>query len=158
MIYKFMAAHEGEFRIERMCRVLGVGRSGYYAWRSRPASQRAKANEALLVQIQAEYETSRATYGSPRIHVALQRQGVRCSRKRVARLMQLHQKETATRNHTARSRCHSRTQSAQPGVLCFGPQPKMGQRHYLYRNRRGLVVSGSSLRSVFSQDRGLGDG
>lgn len=91
MIYTFMAAHAGEFRIERMCRVLGVGRSGYYAWRSRPASQQARANEALLVQIQAEYETSRATYGSPRIHVALQRQGVRCSRKRIARLMQLHQ-------------------------------------------------------------------
>jgi transposase InsO family protein len=68
-----------------------VGRSGYYAWRSRAASQQARANEALLVQIQAEYETSRATYGSPRIQVALQRQGVRCSRKRIARLMQLHQ-------------------------------------------------------------------
>ena len=91
MIYTFMAAHAGEFRIERMCRVLGVGRSGYYAWRSRPASQQARANEALLVQIQAEYETSRATYGSPRIQVALQRQGARCSRKRIARLMQLHQ-------------------------------------------------------------------
>jgi putative transposase len=97
MIYKFMAAHAGEFRIERMCRVLGVGRSGYYAWRSRPASQRARANEALWVQIQAEYETSRDTYGSPRIHAALQRQGVRCSRKRIARLMQLHQIRARTR-------------------------------------------------------------
>lgn len=97
MIYKFMAAHAGEFKIERMCRVLGVGRSGYYAWRSRPASQRARANEALWVQIQAEYETSRDTYGSPRIHAALQRQGVRCSRKRIARLMQLHQLRARTR-------------------------------------------------------------
>lgn len=98
MIYTFMAAHEGEFRIERMCGVFGIGRSGYYAWRSRPASQRAKANEALLERIEAEYETSRATYGSPRIHAALQRQGVRCSRKRVARLMKLHQIRARTRN------------------------------------------------------------
>lgn len=97
MSYTFMAAHEGEFKIERMCRVLGVGRSGYYAWRSRPASQRARANETLLEKIQAEYETSRATYGSPRIHAALKRQGVRCSRKRVARLMQIHQIRARTK-------------------------------------------------------------
>jgi putative transposase len=90
MIYQFMAAHEGEFGIERMCRVLGVGRSGYYAWRSRPASRRAKANEVLWAQIQTEYEMSRATYGSPRIHAALQGKGVKCSRKRVARLMRGH--------------------------------------------------------------------
>jgi putative transposase len=90
MIYQFMAEHEGEFRIERMCQVLGVGRSGYYAWRSRPTSLRAQANEALLVKIQAEFQISRETYGSPRIHAALQRQEVKCGRKRVARLMRVH--------------------------------------------------------------------
>jgi len=91
MIYKFMAEHAAGFRIERMCRVLGVGRSGYYAWRSRPTSQRAQANQALLVKIQTEFQISRETYGSPRIHAALQRHGVKCGRKRVARLMCLHQ-------------------------------------------------------------------
>lgn len=90
MIYKFMAAHEEEFKIERMCRVLGVGRSGYYAWRSRPASRRTEADEVLWAQIRTEYELSRATYGSPRIHAALQGKGVKCSRKRVARLMRGH--------------------------------------------------------------------
>jgi hypothetical protein len=104
MIYTFMAAHEEEFKIERMCRVLGVGRSGYYAWRSRPASQRARANEILLEKIQAEYQASRATYGSPRIHATLQRQGVRCSRKRIARLMQLHQIRARTRKKIYRVR------------------------------------------------------
>jgi transposase InsO family protein len=97
MIYMFMAAHEGEFKIERMCRVLGVGRSGYYAWRSRPASQQARTNETLLEKIQAEYETNRATDGSPRIHAALQRQGMKCSRKRVVCLMQVHQIGARTR-------------------------------------------------------------
>lgn len=90
MIYKFMAAQTGEFRIERMCRVLGVARSGYYAWRSRPISQRADVDEALLVKIEQEYRISRGTYGSPRIHAALHKQGVKCSRKRIARLMRLH--------------------------------------------------------------------
>ena len=91
MIYQFMAEHESEFRIQRMCRVLGVGRSGYYAWCSRPASQRVQEDEVLLVKIQQEYQISRGTYGSPRIHAALQKQGVKCSQKRVARLMRLHQ-------------------------------------------------------------------
>jgi transposase InsO family protein len=90
MIYKFMAEHESEFRIQRMCRVLGVGRSGYYAWCWRPASQRIQEDEVLLVKIQQEYQISRGTYGSPRIHAALQKQGVKCSQKRVARLMRLH--------------------------------------------------------------------
>ena len=90
MIYQFMAEHESEFRVQRMCRVLGVGRSGYYAWCSRSASQRVREDEVLLVKIQQEYQISRGTYGSPRIHAALQKQGVKCSQKRVARLMRLH--------------------------------------------------------------------
>lgn len=90
MIYKFMAEHEHEFRIQRMCRVLGVGRSGYYAWCSRSASQRLQEDEVLLAKIQKEHQISRGTYGSPRIHAALQKQGVKCSQKRVARLMRLH--------------------------------------------------------------------
>jgi putative transposase len=90
MIYTFMTAHAGEFRVERMCRVLGVGRSGYYAWCSRPTSQRAEVDEGLLVKIREEYRISRGTYGSPRIHAALHTQGVPCGRKRGARLMRLH--------------------------------------------------------------------
>src|SRR6266508_3699385 len=84
-----MAAHESEFSVQAMCQVLGMSRSGYYAWRNRPASQRAQANERLRVQIREEYQLSRKTYGSPRIHAALKRKGVVCGRKRVARLMRL---------------------------------------------------------------------
>jgi transposase InsO family protein len=89
MRYEFMAAHESEHDVKRMCRVLGVSRSSYYAWRSRPKSQRAQANEKLLVWIREEYQLSHQTYGSPRIHAALRRKSVCCSRKRVARLMRL---------------------------------------------------------------------
>jgi transposase InsO family protein len=84
-----MAAHESQYSVQRMCRMLGVSRSGYYAWCKRPASQRAQANERLLVRIREEYQLSRQTYGSPRIHAALRKKGVTCSRKRVARLMRL---------------------------------------------------------------------
>lgn len=84
-----MTAHENEFGVKAMCRVLSVSRSGYYAWCNRPESQRAQANERLLERIREEYQLSRKTYGSPRLHAALQRKGITCSRKRVARLMRL---------------------------------------------------------------------
>jgi len=86
-----MLSHENEYGVKAMCRVLGVSRSGYYAWRNRAESPRAQANERLLVQIREEYQLSRKTYGSPRIHAVLRRKGVSCSRKRVARLMHLDQ-------------------------------------------------------------------
>lgn len=70
-----------------MCHVLGVSRSGYYAWRRRTPSQREIANQALAEQIREVFEYSRQTYGSPRVHAELQRRGVMCSRHRVARLM-----------------------------------------------------------------------
>ena len=89
MKYVFMAAHEGEFTVKRMCRVLGVQRSGYYAWRKRKPSHREQANQVLLKLIEAEHTKSRKTYGSPRLHVALKRQGVSCGHNRVARLMRL---------------------------------------------------------------------
>ncbi len=71
-----------------LCRVLGVSTSGYYAWRDRKPSQRARQDAALREQIVRIHEESRGTYGSPRVHAEL-RMGlnVRCSPKRVARLM-----------------------------------------------------------------------
>ena len=117
MIYKFMAEHEGEFGIVRMSRILGVGRSGYYAWRSRPICLRRQANEALVAQIDEEFRRSQETYGSPRIHAALQRKGMRCGRKRIARLMQLH-------GMTARKKQkrHPMTTQREAGVL---PAPNL---------------------------------
>jgi putative transposase len=88
--YAFMAAHAGEFPVNRMGEVLNVSRSGYYDWLKREPSQRHQANETLAVAIRQVYETSRQTYGSPRIHAALKQQGIKVSRKRVARLMRQH--------------------------------------------------------------------
>ncbi len=90
MKYIFIAAHAGQFHIQRMCRVLDVPRSGYYAWQRRTPSSRAQANAALLALIQTEYTASRKTYGSPRIQAVLQRKGIVCGHNRVARLMRLH--------------------------------------------------------------------
>lgn len=71
-----------------MCRVLGVSRGGLYAWRQRPrVTAGERANRTLVSQIRRVHEASRATYGSPRVHRQLQREGVRAGRNRVAKLM-----------------------------------------------------------------------
>lgn len=75
------------YTVATKCRALGVSVSGYYAWRQRPASARRQRDDELIGHIRAIHQASRGLYGSPRIHAALQQQGIVCSRKRVARLM-----------------------------------------------------------------------
>ena len=87
MRYKFIAAHESEYGVKPMCKALQVGRSGYYAWRKRPTSQREKEDQELATKFQEAFQRSRKTYGSPRIHAALRRTCIVCGRNRVARLM-----------------------------------------------------------------------
>ena len=72
-----------------MCSTLRVSRSGYYAWRQRPPSERSKANQNLRSRIRAIHEGSGKTYGARRIADELRDGGLRCSTKRVARLMRV---------------------------------------------------------------------
>ena len=85
--YQFIAVEKAQHSITRLCRLLGVSRSGYYAWYRRRPSQRSRTDEALTAQIRNIHAASRATYGAPRVHAEMRAQGVRCGRKRVARLM-----------------------------------------------------------------------
>jgi len=87
MKYQFIADHEQVFSVKRMCRVLGVQRSGYYAWKGRPVSLRAQANADLLVKVRQAFHHSRGTYGSLRIRHYWLRRGYIFSRHRIARLM-----------------------------------------------------------------------
>ncbi|MCL5668841.1 MAG: IS3 family transposase [Gammaproteobacteria bacterium] len=70
-----------------MCRVYGVTRAGFYAWRSRGPSLRAEKNAALVQHIKQVHQASRGTYGSPRVFRKLQQRGISVSENRVARLM-----------------------------------------------------------------------
>ena len=85
--YRLIDAEKAHHPVSRLARVLGVARAGYYAWASRPLSQRTVADQALTEQIQQIHARSRGTYG-PRVHAEL-RLGldIRVGRKRVARLM-----------------------------------------------------------------------
>lgn len=80
--------NQAEFGVAGPCRVLGLSSSGYYAWRKRAPSARARRDAALSVQIRAFHERSRGTYGAPRILHDLREAGEWIGQKRVARLMQ----------------------------------------------------------------------
>jgi putative transposase len=67
--------------------VLGVSRSGYYAWKTRPEAPRAKGDAELVVEIKAASKAGRGNYGSPRVHRELRAKGRRVGKKRVERLM-----------------------------------------------------------------------
>jgi len=79
--------HQAEHDVATMCRVLGVSRSGYYAWQQREPSERTCMDAALTARIRAIHERSRGTYGAPRIHAELRYDGVHVGRKRIERLM-----------------------------------------------------------------------
>ena len=87
MKFAFIAARDVAFPVSAMCRVLGVTRSGFYAWVKRPKPVRAKSDAQLAATVAAVHHRSRRTYGSPRVHRELLARGVRVGRKRVERLM-----------------------------------------------------------------------
>ena len=82
-----MSAHQAEFRVATMARVLGVSTSGYYAWRRRLPSSRARSDAELTARVEQIHLRSRGTYGAPRIHAELAAGGIAVGRKRVARVM-----------------------------------------------------------------------
>ncbi|MGM0939898.1 MAG: IS3 family transposase [Bacillota bacterium] len=88
VIYDFIYKHRHEFRVAKMCLVLGVSKSGYYAWLRRPKSEQKKRRETLTAQVKRVHLESRENYGSPKITKVLQNEGIQVSEKTVTRIMQ----------------------------------------------------------------------
>lgn len=89
--FQFIVAEQACYPVAVLCRVLGVSRAGYYAWRQRGSAARVHQDAALTVEIRQVYARSRQTYGAARIHADLVAQGIAVGRKRIARLMRLAQ-------------------------------------------------------------------
>ena len=98
-----MTANQAVHPIEVMCDVLGVSRSGFYAWRTRRPSARSRADAELGDRIKAVHERSSGTYGAPRVHAELADVGVRVGRKRVERLMRKASLAGVSRRRQART-------------------------------------------------------
>ena len=81
-----------------MCKVLEVARSGYYAWRSRPESERSQRHRELVAEMKRIHaDRNMASYGSPRVHKELLARGIPCSENTVAKLMRAHGLAAKTR-------------------------------------------------------------
>ena len=86
--YRFVEEHRTQWSVEQRCHVLEVSRSGFYAWKKRPASRRTEENRRLDAAIQAAYQASKGRSGSPKIYQSLRRQDWKIGENRVAKRMQ----------------------------------------------------------------------
>jgi transposase InsO family protein len=87
MKFRLIDASKAELPISRMCDLLQVSPSGYYAWKKRKPSRRQLDDMIYLAHIRGHFALSNETYGYPRMHVELVEQGLCIGKHRVARLM-----------------------------------------------------------------------
>jgi len=115
--FVFIHAERALYPVRVLCAVLAVSRSGYYAWIDRPKPARTTADAQLAVAIAAAHQRSRATYGSPRVHVDLHAQGFRVGRKRIERLMRERGIQGRRKRRFRRTTDSNHAQPIAPNVL-----------------------------------------
>ena len=87
MRFRLIDAAKRDFPVQRLCKVLGVSPSGYFAWKDRPACCRQRSDMVLLAHVRSAFVLSNSTYGSPRMTRELRDSGLTVGRRRIARLM-----------------------------------------------------------------------
>jgi putative transposase len=115
--YRLIEAEKATHSVPLLCRTLAVSRSGYYAWKSRPPSEKARFDAVLSEKIETIHRISRATYGAPRVHAELAAIGIRCSRKRVARLMRRAKLEGSLRGRRVKTTYRMALRRAAPDLV-----------------------------------------
>ncbi len=125
MKYALVTARKAKHSVRKICRALGLSRSGYYAYQQRASRRRAR--EAPIIGAMRRIHGDRFTrfYGSPRMTAQLRRQGLVVNRKRVARLMRQHGMRAHIRRRFVRTTDSRHTQPVAPNVLDreFAPGP-----------------------------------
>ncbi|HBO4397763.1 IS3 family transposase [Achromobacter xylosoxidans] len=87
--YAFIKAHEAQHTVRRMCKVMQVHPSGYYAWKAKPQSARAQDDQRLTALLKQAWLESGGVYGYRKLTLDMRDLGERCGRHRVARLLKL---------------------------------------------------------------------
>ena len=125
---RFIEDHRRSWPVRLMCQVFEVTPGGYYGWRGRPASARARASEALVGAIKEVHGEAKARHGSPRIHAELVARGKPCCVNTVARLMREHGIAAKTKR---KFRCTTDSNHGRPvaeNVLDRGFEPEAADR------------------------------
>jgi len=131
MRFKLVDEAKKAFPIHRLCHVLGVSESGYFAWKHRGLSQRQLDDMILLAHIRVQFESSHEAYSSPRMHVELCEDGVPVGRHRVARLMRDNGMKALQKRRYKKTTDSDHGGLVAPNLLdqdfsCDGPDQKWG--------------------------------
>ena len=162
MKYQFVAKHQGRYPVRRICALLGISRSGYYAWRNRKPSQREHHMQILINHIQQAYKRSRKTYGSPRVYAQLKKQGIACNQKTVAKYMRQEGLKGQRKYRRVVTTNSKHDFPVAPNLLnrefqAERPQSEMGQRYHLHSDSRRLAVPGWCIGFVFAESGRVGN-
>ena len=152
--FRLVDAEKASYPVAALCRMLGVSKGGYYAWRGRPSSKRSREDITLTEKIREVHRRSRETYGSPRGPAELRAMGVRCGRRRVARLMRVAGLQGSMRGKKRRITRRDPQAAPAPDLLrrdFVAAQPKAGcgwQTSHTYRRRKASSTWLSSWRLI----------
>ena len=128
MKYAWIEQHCDQFHVTRMCRQLGVSRSGYCQWRTRAPSDRSMANAALDARVAAIHAGSKRSYGRPRIVRRLREQGVQVSHERVRNSLKRQQlRPLYKRPYRVTTDSADRCQRAGSTLRWLASQPSLGR-------------------------------
>ncbi|WP_433850450.1 IS3 family transposase [Brucella pseudogrignonensis] len=131
MKFAFIDTEKAHISLSRLCAFAGVSISGYYAWKHRLPSRRQLDDMIILAHIRNQFELSRETYGSPRMHVELNEEGSRAGRHRTARLMRENGLKARQKTRFKRTTDSNHGEPVAPNLLdqdftCDGPDQKWG--------------------------------
>ncbi len=115
--FRLIDAEKAHYPVAMLCRMLGVSKSGYYAWRGRPPSRRSRQDALLTEKIREVHSKSRETYGYPRVHAELRSLGIGCGRRRVARLMRAAGLRGCMKRGRRRTTCRDSRAAPAPDLL-----------------------------------------
>jgi hypothetical protein len=121
MRFALIDGAKAQFPVHRLCRLLGVSQSGYFAWRGRLACRHQRDDMVLLAHVRSAFALSNATYGSPRMTRELRDSGLMVGRRRIpgdARQRPQGSAETAVQ-----------ADYRQPSRLAGCPQPARSKFH-----------------------------